>query len=470
MKVAFDQESRSMLRKITEQIEARLQKFADAVEAQANPDPQEKIANIEEHREVLNVLRLADTASKWFPRVDRVTRLFGRPIPQDILKALEGVAEQRVLAEKLIHAPDEFNELFAARGWIVFETLDFELVEKTLALGREEKWDEAEALLVAHYDEENLSFQLRRLQWLKAFGPRMELLTLAKNDYLHERYHASILVVLTLIDGVANEVGDVGFFARDADLTAWNSISAHPKGLVELQRVMTKSRTKTTSELLTVPFRHGILHGRDLGYANKIVASKCWATLFAIADLVSRAERGGRLAPSPDEKESTWSILRRMAKSKSQMDKLPAFEARSMTVGVDFPASGSADEYGKGTPERELAAFLENWRRARFALMLEHLFDEPTIKPKARPGLLAKGLRQLPLTAYAIESFPDDYQTRVVIRVELHVAAIVQRFDFVLNCVDRREEFTFRGLQDSRWKIRNWHSVLGQLEAALSCV
>jgi hypothetical protein len=47
-------------------------------------------------------------------------------------------------------------------------------------------------------------------------------------------------------------------------------------------------------------YRHGILHGRDINYANKTVAAKCWAALFALNDW-ARAVKDGKKNPPPDE-------------------------------------------------------------------------------------------------------------------------------------------------------------------------
>ncbi len=49
-----------------------------------------------------------------------------------------------------------------------------------------------------------------------------------------------------------------GFFATDVDLRAWDSISAHDKGLNAIARIFQKTRRKTTTEPISVPYRHGI--------------------------------------------------------------------------------------------------------------------------------------------------------------------------------------------------------------------
>lgn len=134
----------------------------------------------------------------------------------------------------------------------------------------------AEAYLVDYFNADEIHRQLRLLNGVGAFRSRMRLAQLAADDHAAGRYHASVPVVLALIDGLVSEVNENqrGFFAADVDLRAWDSIAAHDKGLNAIARIFQKTQRKTTTEPISVPYRHGILHGRDLGYDNQLVATK----------------------------------------------------------------------------------------------------------------------------------------------------------------------------------------------------
>src|SRR3970040_376253 len=136
--------------------------------------------------------------------------------------------------------------------------------------------------------------RLSRRPRTEAFEPRRELTKLALDDYRVGRYHASIPVLLAQIDGLVSELHERqrGFFAEDADMQAWDSLAAHSKGLNQLSAIFRKGRRKTSTERIDIPYRHGILHGRDLGYANQIVAAKTWAALFAVREWALKVERG----------------------------------------------------------------------------------------------------------------------------------------------------------------------------------
>ncbi len=143
----------------------------------------------------------------------------------------------------------------------------------------------AEQFLTDSYDADCLKWGVLRLQGNQEFRRRIRLIELAKEDYLAKRYHACIPLLLSLLDGIVNDISKhVGFFADSANMTVWDSMAAHETGLQVVASLFTKSRNKTSEEALTIPYRHGILHGRELAFDNKLVAAKVWAALFATRD------------------------------------------------------------------------------------------------------------------------------------------------------------------------------------------
>jgi hypothetical protein len=83
--------------------------------------------------------------------------------------------------------------------------------------------------------------------------------------WLEKRYIAALPLILMAADGFASERLNYSPFADGADHSAFDSIAGHPSGLPKLIKAICKSRKKTTWEETPLPFRHGVLHGRDLG-------------------------------------------------------------------------------------------------------------------------------------------------------------------------------------------------------------
>lgn len=206
----------------------------------------------------------------------------------------------------------------------------------------------------------------------------MRLVELAKEDYLAGRYHACTPLLLSLMDGLVNDVSrHVGLFADNADLTAWDCIAAHESGLQALVTLMTKGRGKTNEESISVPYRHGILHGRELAFDNRIVAAKTWAALFAIRDWAEALAEGKKM-PAPKQ-ESTWSeLLQSLNKTQETKRLLDAWKPREKEDFSYLPCDGLSPSLPENSPERMVAEFMENWRLGRFAPLadsLSHTYD-----------------------------------------------------------------------------------------------
>lgn len=174
-----------------------------------------------------------------------------------------------------------------------------------------------------------------------------------------------------IIDGVVNDIDKgKGFFTESIDLHAWDSIAAHHTGLTKLKGIFTKSRTKTTKEDISLPFRNGILHGRDLNYGNVFVAAKSWALMFAIRDWKTSLNQGKKEAPKIEASKSSkenWgefvqavrSYAQSRLKQKEYDEKLQLWKPRDFVLGENIPINGKSADYKPNTPERKVIEVIE---------------------------------------------------------------------------------------------------------------
>ena len=149
-----------------------------------------------------------------------------------------------------------------------------------------------------------------------------------------------------------------GFFADEVDLTAWDSVAAHDKGLNALTKIFQKGRKKTVTDPITVPYRNGILHGMDLGYDNKMVAAKSWAAMFATRDWAVRSEQGLLIAPPEEPKKTLGDLFQQIRENADVQAQLKAWEPRTVRPGIDVPSTGEPEAFSSGTPEHALAEYL----------------------------------------------------------------------------------------------------------------
>ena len=241
-----------------------------------------------------------------------VLRLLGAT--EDAIVLLQKkVQELAPRVSRLTREPDRFNRVFRARGWIAFGWMSTDVMRGALDFADKEMWDEADQALAEYFDRGTIELGLGRLWGVTAIHKRARLLRLALEDHCSGRFHASIPVLLAQIDGIVHDVARKTFYASKAEgpdhLVAEDSIAGHPEGLQALAILMSSRRSQTTDTLLDIPFRHGVLHGRDLAYDSHKTSSKCFAVILALGEWAQCVEAGEDLpAPLewPDPDELTW--------------------------------------------------------------------------------------------------------------------------------------------------------------------
>ena len=212
------------------------------------------------------------------------------------------------LTEKaaVLDLPDRFNSVFGSHGWIaVGSALSVDVMAAALALHEDGKTEEAEHVLVEWFTKDNIErFAILRAKRFHRAQLRDDQLKEALELYLEERYFAAVPLILIACDGFASDVAPTSPFEKDADLSCFDSITGHSTALPALIKLLTKGVRKSRDDAIDLPLRHGILHGRSLGYANKKVCAKACPTYSRRAGRRSRTS--GQSMPS---RPSVWKDL-----------------------------------------------------------------------------------------------------------------------------------------------------------------
>ena len=410
-----------------------------------------KPSDIPSIRKVLDQLEQFATVKSALPVLKPLLSLVGVE-GQALGDSLQSLEDLQQKATALANTLDRFNSLFASRGWIAYDWLNADLVKAAVDAADSGDMARAESLLVEHYDADQVAIQLRTLWGIKAFRPRLRLAELALADYKEGRYHACIPVVLALLDGMVNELGNLGFFSQNVDLVAWDSMAAHDRGLTELKQLLFKQRSKTTNEPIDLPYRNGILHGMDLAYDTQMVATKCWAALFATADWARRIEQGKRDAPSP-EPEPTWSdVLAKLQQVATEKARIEAWKPREL-VDVANPMEGS--------PEAAVASFLNAWKARNYGVMAVRLGAFDTRPLNTRAGQVRGYYEHLILQDFVIEAVNDKAAAVTEIDVRGRGTQYGRTFDSLgtvrLVQMDESWQPVVHGNSGGIWFVMNWN-------------
>lgn len=325
-----------------------------------------KIADIQKFKEMKESINQMETLLSFSP--------FLKMIGVDLsdVENQQNLSELKEEAYKLIGMPDKFNRIFAERGWIAYENLNADVAKEAIKISQNKSLEEAEKYLADYYNEENLGFHFMSMKAIEAFRIRYDLLQKAKEDYLEKRFYATAPIILSSLDGIVNDVAkkNRGFFAEDIEIEmeAWNSISAHSEGLGKLVNLLQSARNKTSKKEITVPFRHGILHGRDIEFDNKIIAAKSWAALFSIRDWALSVKHNRE----PQEKvQPTWGQLQKQIQETNNLKS--AIEKWKPRPKETIQEIIKNKRYEEGTSEAKVAEFMKAWEEKNYGAMFEIL-------------------------------------------------------------------------------------------------
>lgn len=217
--------------------------------------------------------------------------------------------EQQMATLKTL--PGRFNKVFLSRGWVFTANTSTEAAEEALQIAEAKGIEAAELYLEDYYEEYWWFLSLRLFIEMKKCPQvsaemavaRQELIELAWQDHVEKRYHASVPVVTAQIDGIVQDLTGKSFYQKKdtTHLQANETLASDPSALPELAKTLSRNRDKTSKEKLDIPQRHGIHHGRDLGYNNRRVSTLSFATLLSLTELIEAITKGEQFKiPEPE--------------------------------------------------------------------------------------------------------------------------------------------------------------------------
>ena len=194
-------------------------------------------------------------------------------------------ADDTLQKADVLTLPDRFNDAFAKHGWIATGSMAVDTMRNAVQLYESGRKEEAEEELLAWFKEDTINLlAITRAKGFNKAGRRWDQLRDALKLTFEERYWSAVPLILIACDGFASDVSGTSPFKENADLTVFDSIVGHPDSLQSLIKQLTKGVRKSSDEELKLPLRHGILHGRSLGYANRVVCMKAWLLMIALVD------------------------------------------------------------------------------------------------------------------------------------------------------------------------------------------
>jgi len=381
--------------------------------------------------------------------------------------------------EELSTISDSFNSSFSSRGWMAYDLMPVRVMKVALELSKSKGISSANDYLVGYYDKGVVEAGITRLWGVDPFRSRLYLIKLAYEDFLCGRYHACIPVLLMMIDGVVADAGNnLGFFSEKSDVVAWDSIAGHESGLVAAKKIFYASRAKTEKNRIALPYRNGIMHGRDLGYANREVAAKCWGLLFCIRDVLAakRDEEANKKKYDIDKMKSAEDIqhdMQALHDGLQEVLEMDSFKRKPLLIGTDIPATGTPDAYPFNSPEKTLVEFLELWNAKKYGPMAEYVFLPSYLTKSKMAGRLRETFADKQPQSFLLIEITDlssckcDVTAKVAISHKFGYASDHTVTFRLLYCKLGSTELVVNPSKEGRWKIVDNFGTIHQIGTTL---
>lgn len=342
-----------------------------------------------------------------------------------------------------------FYELLGDRHWVFS---DYISLSKAREIVSAESADAGEQILIQWLGEgrvlENLIMRLNRFQDMR---PRMTLLEKAVRDYHEGRYYSVVLVLISVMDGFANDVDKQhrkGFHARSSEeLKTEDTIATIEIGLPSAHAVFTESVKRRHDEELFDLKRHGIVHGMETNFDNAVIASKAWCMLFGLCDWATSILESKGVAE--EEPEITFAELaervKRHEKEKAIFEENNAKWEKHM---VDLEQPSSPDQELIDSVQR----FFEAWKTQNYG-HLGQFFPNHTSDSFNKMAAEARDIyHEHPLSSYSIISI--ERPAPAVAEVKATLSSPEKKWNPRIRFVKHKD-----GSPVAEWEVGEWKVI-----------
>ena len=255
----------------------------------------------------------------------------------------------------------------------MYDSMSVPLIEKANQVYETGGAEAAEHILIDYYKGE-VKDRIHQIHHKsKELLLRYELIKNAFEEHFAERYYASVPLFLIIVDGAVNDfTKSKGLFAEGTEVTAWDCLVGCNDSLENIKNVFNKGRGKTNSEEIRMPYRNGILHGRDLNYGNEYVSCKCVALLFAVAEwmaMKNNEDKRKEKYQKEHEEISLTQTIKRYNQVQKDKQEIQEWKKKYVVVGKDIPECGTVEDYENYQYIVPVIHFLQYWKNKNYGIL-----------------------------------------------------------------------------------------------------
>jgi hypothetical protein len=381
--------------------------------------------------------------------------------------------EQRKEAERIenqlnhsIEVIEKYYKYFSDSGWCLYDSMNIEVAEKAVIAYETQSKDEGEKVLLSFYISD-VKEEIHRIKnKAKPFMDRFDLIQKAFDDHFDERYYASVPLFLIIIDGAVNDyTRSKGFFADGTDVSAWDCLVGCDDSLQKIKKIFTQKRTKTNAEEIRMPYRNGILHGRDLNYGNEYVSCKCVALLFALADWMQLKsnEANRKVKFEKENNPPPLSVfLSKIKQNREDRKIVSEWKPHKIIIGQDIPRCPKLEDCEQYPYVIPIIKTFEAWQKRNYGELSKHLkklFSNEGTDSK-RAGECKRLFSSKQLIDFEIQEIEErgSCLTRILTKAtwKKEDETITEPLEFGIEYVNQNDEIASPWRNNGEWQIIPW--------------
>ncbi len=299
--------------------------------------------------------------------------------------------------EKLVELMKKYDDKFSSSGWILYDSINTTFLEKVINTLDDKGHEEAEQEIINYYLDIEGNWLKKYSNSMKEFKDRSHLIDEALDNHYNGKYLSSIPLFLIIADGIVNDyTKSKGFFASNTDLSAWDCLVGANNNLNKIKDNYNIGRNKTNNDEILLPYRNGIIHGRDLNYGNSHNSCKCIVLLMAIGDWIKnknseviRKEKLANLENPPSIKDS----LKKHEHNLKVKNHISNWKSKTIIIGKDIPKYGENSDFKDFPYVKYLVETLEYWKNKNYGALSKNFIN--LFCERKSSGKLAKECRDL---------------------------------------------------------------------------
>ena len=249
-------------------------------------------------------------------------------------------------------------------------------------------------------------------------------------------------------------------------MTAWDCLVGCSDGLTKMQAIFNKGRNKTNQDEIRVPYRNGILHGRDLNYGNKYVSCKCVALMFALADWMrikdSEENRKQKFEKENDPPPISES-LKKMKENALERKEIDSWTGRNITIGVDIPVTPTIEDCNDYQYAIPLIKAFEAWNAKNYgklAIYFKNMFRYESSEKK-RAGECRQMFGSKNLRSFEIKEIEERAcaLTRILVQADWEIDGnhFSEPLEFGVIYQDENEKTCLPWRGNGAWCLMPWN-------------